>query len=197
VLPVVIFFAALMAVLYHIGVMQWVVQGVGWFLNKVLGTGRVESLNASANIFVGQTEAPLVVKPYLDGITKPQLFAIMTSGLASVAGTVLAGYAQMGIPLSYLLGGQLHGCARRSIDGEDPDAGRQGRGQSAGHPQAQGGPGPPRQCHHGRGCRRQGRAQSGAQYRRHADRLRLADCAFERHPWADRRPVGVEDLSFR
>lgn len=103
VLPVVIFFAALMAVLYHIGVMQWVVQGVGWFLNKVLGTGKVESLNASANIFVGQTEAPLVVKPYLDGITKPQLFAIMTSGLASVAGTVLAGYAQMGIPLTYLL----------------------------------------------------------------------------------------------
>ena len=103
VLPVVIFFASLMAVLYHVGVMQWVVRGVGWFLNKVLGTGKVESLNASANIFVGQTEAPLVVKPYLDGITKPQLFAIMTSGLASVAGTVLAGYAQMGIPLSYLL----------------------------------------------------------------------------------------------
>ncbi len=103
VLPVVIFFASLMAVLYHVGVMQWVVRGVGWFLNKVLGTGKVESLNASANIFVGQTEAPLVVKPYLDGITKPQLFAIMTSGLASVAGTVLAGYAQMGIPLTYLL----------------------------------------------------------------------------------------------
>lgn len=103
VLPVVIFFAALMAVLYHVGIMQWIVLGVGWFLNKVLGTGRVESLNASANIFVGQTEAPLVVKPFLDGITKPQLFAIMCSGLASVAGTVLAGYAQMGIPLEYLL----------------------------------------------------------------------------------------------
>lgn len=103
VLPVVIFFAALMAVLYHVGIMQWVVLGVGWFLNKVLGAGRVESLNASANIFVGQTEAPLVVKPYLDGVTKPQLFAIMTSGLASVAGTVLAAYAQIGIPLEYLL----------------------------------------------------------------------------------------------
>ena len=70
---------------------------------KLLGTGRVESLNAAANIFVGQTEAPLVVKPYLTGITQPQLFAIMTSGLASVAGTVLAAYAQLGISVEYLL----------------------------------------------------------------------------------------------
>lgn len=96
VLPVVIFFSALMSVLYHIGIMQWVVRIVGTVLNVLLGTGRVESLNAAANIFVGQTEAPLVIRPYLDGITKPQLFAIMTSGLASVAGTVLAAYARSG-----------------------------------------------------------------------------------------------------
>ena len=103
VLPVIVFFASLMSVLYYIGVMQWGVAGLGRLLHWVLGTGRVESLNASANIFVGQTEAPLVVRPYLMGLTQPQLFAVMTSGLASVAGSVLAAYAQMGIPVEYLL----------------------------------------------------------------------------------------------
>lgn len=103
VLPVIIFFAALMSVLYHIGIMPRLVASVGWLLNKVLGTGRVESLNAAANIFVGQTEAPLTIKPYLPMVTKPQLFAIMVSGLASVAGSVLAGYAQLGISVEYLL----------------------------------------------------------------------------------------------
>ncbi len=103
VLPVIIFFAALMAVLYHIGIMQWVVRIVGWLLHTLLATGRVASLNAAANIFVGQTEAPLIVRPYLAGVTKPQLFAIMTSGLASVAGTVLAAYAQLGVSVEYLL----------------------------------------------------------------------------------------------
>ncbi|HBK92353.1 MAG TPA: NupC/NupG family nucleoside CNT transporter [Parvularcula sp.] len=103
VLPIVIFFAALMSVLYHLRVMQLVVAGVGGLLRVVLGTRPVESLNAAANIFVGQTEAPLAVKPYLDRITGPQLFAIMVSGLASVAGSVLAAYAQIGIDLDYLL----------------------------------------------------------------------------------------------
>ncbi|MDX1581250.1 MAG: NupC/NupG family nucleoside CNT transporter [Alphaproteobacteria bacterium] len=103
VLPVIVFFAALMSVLYHIGIMPRLVAGFGWLLNKVLGTGRVESLNAAANIFVGQTEAPLTVKPYLPKVTEPQLFAIMVSGLASVAGSVLAGYAQLGISVEYLL----------------------------------------------------------------------------------------------
>ena len=103
VLPVIIFFSALMSVLYHMRVMQAVVAGVGGFLNVVVGTRPVESLNAAANIFVGQTEAPLAIKPYLDRITNPQLFAIMSSGLASVAGTVLAAYATLGINLEYLL----------------------------------------------------------------------------------------------
>lgn len=103
VLPIIIFFSALMSVLYHMRVMQAVVAGVGGFLNVVIGTRPVESLNAAANIFVGQTEAPLAIKPYLDRITNPQLFAIMVSGLASVAGTVLAAYAQLGVNLEYLL----------------------------------------------------------------------------------------------
>ncbi len=103
VLPIIIFFSALMAVMYHLRIMQLIVAGVGGFLQIVLGTRPVESLNAAANIFVGQTEAPLAIKPYLDRVTGPQLFAIMVSGLASVAGTVLAAYAQLGVQLEYLL----------------------------------------------------------------------------------------------
>ena len=103
VLPIIIFFAALMSVLYHLGIMQLVVRGVGGALRWVVGTQAVESLTAAANMFVGQTEAPLVVRPYLGKLTEAQLFAVMVSGLASVAGTVLAAYAQMGIRLDYLL----------------------------------------------------------------------------------------------
>jgi len=103
VLPIIIFFSALMSVLYHLRVMEWIVKLVGGFLHKVIGTGAVESMNAAANIFVGQTEAPLAVRPYLKGLTEPQMFAVMVSGLASIAGTVLAGYALMGAELKYLL----------------------------------------------------------------------------------------------
>jgi CNT family concentrative nucleoside transporter len=103
VLPVIIFFAAFMSVLYHVGIMQRLVSAAGWLLHAALGAGRVESLNAAANIFVGQTEAPLVVRPYLAQITKPQLFTIMVSGMASVAGTVLAAYAQLGVSVEYLI----------------------------------------------------------------------------------------------
>jgi len=83
--------------------MEWIVKIVGGALHKIIGTGAVESMNAAANIFVGQTEAPLAVKPYLKGLTEPQMFAVMVSGLASIAGTVLAGYALMGAELKYLL----------------------------------------------------------------------------------------------
>ncbi len=103
VLPIIIFFAALMSVMYHLRVMEWVVKLVGGFLHKVIGTGAVESMNAAANVFVGQTEAPLVVRPYLKNLTEPQMFAVMVSGLASIAGTVLAGYTLMGAELKYLL----------------------------------------------------------------------------------------------
>jgi len=103
VLPVIIFFSALMSVLYHLRVMEWIVKLVGGFLHKVIGAGAIESMNAAANIFVGQTEAPLVVRPYLKGLTEPQLFAVMVSGLASIAGTVLAAYSMMGAEMRYLL----------------------------------------------------------------------------------------------
>ena len=83
--------------------MEFVVKIVGGFLHRVIGTGAVESMYAAAFIFVGQTEAPLVVRPYLKGLTEAQMFTVMVSGLASIAGTVLAGYALMGAELKYLL----------------------------------------------------------------------------------------------
>ena len=103
VLPIIIFFSALMSVLYHLKIMQIIVRVLGGGLRWIIGTKAVESLNAAANIFIGQTESPLVVRPYLKGLTEPQLFAIMVSGVASVAGTVLLAYVQMGAELKYLL----------------------------------------------------------------------------------------------
>ncbi|WP_145541216.1 NupC/NupG family nucleoside CNT transporter [Yersinia alsatica] len=103
VLPVIVFFSSLIAVLYYLGVMQLVIRVLGGGLQKLLGTSRTESLSATANIFVGQTEAPLVVRPYIATMTQSELFAVMCGGLASVAGSVLAGYAQMGVPLEYLI----------------------------------------------------------------------------------------------
>ena len=103
ILPIIIFFAALMSVLYHLRIMEWLVKIVGGALHRIIGTGAIESMNAAANIFVGQTEAPLVVTPYLKHLTEPQFFAVMVSGLASIAGTVLAGYVLMGAELKYLL----------------------------------------------------------------------------------------------
>ncbi|MBD1576117.1 NupC/NupG family nucleoside CNT transporter [Vibrio sp. S11_S32] len=103
VLPTIIFFSALISVLYNIGVMQIVIKLLGGGLQKALGTSRAESMSATANIFVGQTEAPLVVRPFVPKMTQSELFAVMCGGLASVAGGVMAGYAAMGVPLSYLI----------------------------------------------------------------------------------------------
>jgi CNT family concentrative nucleoside transporter len=103
VLPMIIFFSSLIAVLYHLRIMQLVIIVLGGSLRKILGTSRAESLSAAANIFVGQTEAPLVVKPYIPRMTSSELFAVMVGGLASVAGSVLAGYAAMGVEMKYLL----------------------------------------------------------------------------------------------
>ncbi|MFP6857338.1 MAG: NupC/NupG family nucleoside CNT transporter [Roseibacillus sp.] len=103
VLPVIIFFSSLIAVLYYLKIMPLVIRTLGGGLRKALGTSRAESLSATANIFVGQTEAPLVVKPYIPLMTRSELFAIMVGGLASIAGSVLAAYAGMGVKLEYLL----------------------------------------------------------------------------------------------
>ncbi len=103
VLPVIIFFASLTAVLYHFGVLQWVVKGLGGALGRLLGTEHAESVNAAANIFLGQTEAPLVVRPYIGGLSRSGLFAVMVGGLSTVAGSVLVGYSLLGAPLEYLI----------------------------------------------------------------------------------------------
>jgi CNT family concentrative nucleoside transporter len=103
VLPVVIFFSSLISVLYYLGIMQIVIKFLGGGLAKLLGTSNAESLSAAANIFVGQTEAPLIVKPYIAKMTQSELFAVMVGGLASVAGSVLIGYSLLGVPLEYLL----------------------------------------------------------------------------------------------
>ncbi|WP_394647357.1 NupC/NupG family nucleoside CNT transporter [uncultured Sphingomonas sp.] len=102
-LPVIIFFASLVSILYYLGVMQFVVRWIGGAIEKVIGTSKVESLCAAANIFVGQSESPLVIRPYLAGLTPAQVFTVMTSGMAGVAGTILAAYASMGISIDYLL----------------------------------------------------------------------------------------------
>ena len=102
-LPVIIFFASLVSILYYLGVMQLVVRWLGGAIERVIGVSKVESLCAAANIFVGQSESPLVIRPYLAGLTPAQLFTVMTSGMAGVAGTILAAYASMGIRIDYLL----------------------------------------------------------------------------------------------
>ena len=102
-LPVIIFFASLISILYYLGLMQYVIRWIGGGLQKVTGISKVESLCAAANIFVGQSESPLVIRPYLAGLKPEQLFCVMTVGMAGVAGTILAAYASMGIRIDYLL----------------------------------------------------------------------------------------------
>jgi concentrative nucleoside transporter, CNT family len=103
VLPIIVFFAALMSVFYYLGVMQKIVAILGGGLRRMLGTSQIESMSAVSNIFVGHTEAPLVVKPYLARMSESELFAVMTGGCATIAGTVMAAYAQMGVSLEYLI----------------------------------------------------------------------------------------------
>ncbi len=102
-LPVIIFFAAFISILYYLGIMQYVIRWIGGGLQKVTGISKVESLCAASNIFVGQSESPLVIRPYLATLNPAQLFCVMTVGMAGVAGTILAAYASMGIRVDYLI----------------------------------------------------------------------------------------------
>jgi concentrative nucleoside transporter, CNT family len=103
VLPTIIFMSSLMSVLYHLGIMQFVIKIVAKVMVKIMGTSGAESLAAAANIFAGQTEAPLVIKPFIDKMTKSELMSLMTGGMATVAGGVLAAYVGFGIDAGHLL----------------------------------------------------------------------------------------------
>ncbi|XP_019410936.1 PREDICTED: solute carrier family 28 member 3 [Crocodylus porosus] len=103
VLPIVIFFSTVMSMLYHVGFMQWLIKKVGWIMQITMGTSPVESLVAAGNIFVGQTESPLLVRPYLPHVTKSELHSIMTAGFSTIAGSVLGAYISFGISASHLL----------------------------------------------------------------------------------------------
>lgn len=103
VLPTIIFFSALMSVLYYIGVMQLVVRGLSKLMQMTLGTSGAETLSAAANIFVGQTEAPLLIKPYVARMTDSEIMAVMVGGFATIAGGVMAAYVRMGIPAEHLM----------------------------------------------------------------------------------------------
>lgn len=103
VLPIIIFFCSLMAILYHLGAMQRLIQGVAWVMRKTMRTGGGETLSVAANIFVGQTEAPIVIRPYLARLTMSELMAVMVGGFATVAGSVLAAYVRFGVDAGHLL----------------------------------------------------------------------------------------------
>ncbi len=103
ILPTIIFFSSLMSVLYHLGVMQRIVSAMAWVMQKTMKTSGSETLSVSANIFVGQTEAPLVVRPFVAGMTLSELMAVMVGGFATVAGGVMAAYVRFGIDAGHLL----------------------------------------------------------------------------------------------
>ena len=103
VLPAIIYVSALIAVLYHIGVMRWIVIGLGLLFQKLLGVSKIESFSAVTTIFLGQSEMPAVLKPFSSQLRGAELFAVMTSGMAAIAGSLLAGYAGLGVRLDYLI----------------------------------------------------------------------------------------------
>ncbi|MCC6743670.1 MAG: NupC/NupG family nucleoside CNT transporter [Acidobacteria bacterium] len=103
VLPTIIFFSAFISVMYHFGILQRVVSFVAWTMMRTMGTSGSESLSAAANIFVGQTEAPLLIKPYVSSMTMSELHAVMTGGFATIAGGVMAAYISFGVSAQHLI----------------------------------------------------------------------------------------------
>jgi CNT family concentrative nucleoside transporter len=107
VLPAIIYVSALIAVLYHLGIMRWIVKILGSVFHMLIGVSRLESFSAVTTIFLGQSEMPVALRPFADKLEGPELFAVMTSGMAAVAGSTLAGYAGLGVRIDYLLAASL------------------------------------------------------------------------------------------
>ncbi|XP_069817883.1 solute carrier family 28 member 3 [Dendropsophus ebraccatus] len=103
VLPIVIFFSTVMSMLYFLGFMQWLIKKVGWFMQITMATSPTESLVSAGNIFVGQTESPLLIRPYLEDLTKSEIHAVMTAGFATIAGSVLGAYISFGVSSTHLI----------------------------------------------------------------------------------------------
>ena len=99
VLPILIFFSALSSALYYLGILQYIVKGFAWVMARTMRLSGAESISAAANVFLGQTEAPLLVKPYVEGMTRSEIMCLMTGGMATIAGSVLATYVNMLVPL--------------------------------------------------------------------------------------------------
>ncbi|HQP44769.1 MAG TPA: nucleoside transporter C-terminal domain-containing protein [Thermoanaerobaculales bacterium] len=118
VLPTIVFFGSFMSVLYYLGIIQRVIGGMAAFMRWTIGTSGAETLSCTANIFVGQTEAPLLIKPFLDDLTKSELLTVMVGGFATIAGGVMAGYIAMGIPAGYLIAASVMGAPAALVMGK-------------------------------------------------------------------------------
>ena len=180
VLPIIIFIASFFSILYYLGVMQWVVKGMAIVMQKVMGASGAESLNVAASIFMGQTEAPLTIKPFIAGMTQSELFTIMTSGMAHVSGAVMAAYVKIaGVEHRAPADGRHHDRARHHHAGQDllSGSGQSGhRGQSGSQNRKD-----RRERDRRRRAGRGRRPAPGAEHRRHADRVSGADRHGERH----------------
>src|SRR5258705_9496236 len=103
VLPTIIFVSVFFAIMYHIGLMQQIIKAVAWIMQRTMGTSGAESTNVAASIFMGQTEAPLTIRPFLSGATRSELMLIMTSRMAHVSGGIMAAYISFGLTATDLL----------------------------------------------------------------------------------------------
>ena len=180
VLPTIIFIAALFAILYYFGVMQLVVRLFAVVMHRVMKASGAESLNVAASIFMGQTEAPLTIRPFLPEMTQSELMTVMTSGMAHISGGIMAAYILFGIEAQASADGGDHDGARHDHDGEDARA-RNRSAEDDGVGEA-GGREDRRQRHRRGGPRHRRRAAPRAERRRDADFVPRADRAGQRDP---------------
>jgi CNT family concentrative nucleoside transporter len=104
ILPTIVFMAAFFALLYHLGIMQWIIKGAAWIMTRLMGVSGAESLDVAASIFMGQTEAPLTIRPFLSRLTRSEMMTVMTAGMAHVSGGIMAAYIATGVEAKHLLG---------------------------------------------------------------------------------------------